>query len=611
MSTEGLELPNDIERLKAMIAAQSRALAQRETAIAEHQVLIADRDVTITRYEAVITRRDSLLAQREAVIASQHDTIEKQLRKLAGLEQQLARLLRRQYGPQKERVDPDQLTLFTAEELAELVAQLRQSAVDSVSTDDGRPDEQESPAEDASAETSPTATRPERKGHGRRPIPPHIPRETIVHELSHADRLCPCCGRPRTEIGRDVSEQLEFIPAELKVLRHERVRYACTACEEHVATAPKPPQPIDKGLPGPGLLAYLTLSKYGDYLPLYRLEDILSRSGILLRRSTLCGWIASVADLLKPLYDLMCEHVLRSHVIHTDDTGIKMLSEGQCQNCKFWAYVGDAAHRCVVYEFSLTRAGKNPSRFLEDFAGYLQADAFSGYDQVYSKGRVIEVACLAHCRRYWWEARGTDSRRAHEALGHIARLYELETQFEQALLKGDALRAARQQHAVPILAAFETWLKQQQNQVLPKSPIGHAFTYTLNQWQALCRYTEDGALAIDNNLAERMVKLPAIGRNNWLFVGSESGGHRAAILLSIIASAKHCGVEPWAWLNAVLRELPARLASATGPPDLSDLLPDAWLMTHPEHRWTIDDIRKVERERSRQQKAAHRKPRRR
>jgi len=586
MSTEGHSLPNDVEQLKAMIAAQSLALAQREQLLVQHQ---------------------ALLVQRETVIESQHEIIEKQIKKLAAQELELARLLRRQYGPRKERVDPDQLTLFTAEELVDLVNQLQQGTVDSVSPDDGTAEN--TVADETAAEGS--SKKSPRKGHGRRPIPANIPRETIAHELSGDELPCPCCGRLRTEIGREISEQLEYIPAQLKVLRHERVRYACIDCEEHVVTAPKPPQPIDKGLPGPGLLAHLTLSKYGDYLPLYRLEDMFSRSGVLLRRSTLCGWIGSVADLLQPLYDLMRQHVLHSRVIHTDDTGIRMLSEGQCQNCKFWTYVGDEANPYAVYEFSLTREGKNPSRFLEDFAGYLQADAFSGYDQVYSKGRVVEVACMAHCRRYWWEARETDSRRAHEALGYIARLYELETQFEKALLKGESLRAARQQHAVPLLAMFEAWLKQSRHQVLPKSPIGQAFTYTLNQWQALCRYTENGALAIDNNLAERMVKLPAILRKNSLFVGSESGGHRAAILLSIIASAKHCGVEPWAWLSAVLTELPVRLASAsaTGPPDLRDLLPDAWLKTHPENRWNIDDIRKVERERSRQQKANKRTPR--
>lgn len=565
MSMEALNLPNDVEQLKAMIA-----------------------------------DREQLLVQRNAVIASQHDTIEKQLKKLAAQEQQLARLLRRQFGPQKERIDPNQLTLFTAEEIVELAKELEQSAQDLVSTDDGSRDDTSS--DEPSADDA-LRTKAKRKGHGRRPIPAHIPREVVVHELSELERLCPCCGKPRTEFRRDVSEQLEFIPARLKAVRHERVCYACKSCEEHVAVAPKPAQPIDKGLPGPGLLAHLILSKYGDYLPLYRLEDILSRSGVMLRRSTLCGWVASVAELVKPLYDLMCQRVLRSPVIHTDDTGIKMLAEGQCRNCTFWTYVGDKANPFSVYEFSLAREGKEPSRFLEHYTGYLQADAFSGYDQVYSQGRVIEVACMAHCRRYWWEAIPTDSRRAHEAIGYIARLYQLETQFENALLTGSALKAARQQHAAPILAEFNAWMRKEQDNVLPKSMIGKAFTYTLNQWQALCRYTEDGALEIDNNLAERMVKVPAIGRNNWLFVGSEMGGHRAAILLSMVASAKYCQVEPWAWLNAVLRELPIRLANATGPPDLSDLLPDAWLKSHPESRWTIDDIRKVERERSRQQKA--------
>ena len=584
MNTNGLNPPNEVEQLKTMIAFQSVVLAERE------QFLV---------------QRDTLIRQHEAVISSQHDTIQKQLKKLAGQEPQLARQLRRQYGPQQERIDPNQLTLFTADEIAELAKELDQGAKDSVSTDDGSQDE--ASKTEPSGDDAPQ-TKSKRKGHGRRPIPPEIPREPVVHELSELERLCPCCGKPRKEFRREISEQLEFIPAQLKVIQHQRVCYVCETCEEHVAVAPKPAQPIDKGLAGPGLLAHLIVSKYGDYLPLYRLEDILSRSGVMLRRSTLCGWVASVADLLKPLYDLMCQRVLSSRVIHTDDTGIKMLSEGRCRSCTFWTYVGDKANPYSVYEFSLAREGKEPARFLEHFIGYLQADAFTGYDEVYSRGRVIEVACLAHCRRYWWEAIPTDSRRAHEALGDIARLYQLETEFEKALLTGDALCAARQQHAVPVLTEFESWMTKEQNNVLPKSMIGKAFTYTLNQWQALCRYTEDGALEIDNNLAERMVKVPAIGRNNWLFVGSEMGGHRAAQLLSMVASAKYGHLEPWAWLNAVLTELPHRLANATGPPDLSDLLPDEWLKNHPESRWTIDDIRKVERERSRQQKAHKQRP---
>jgi len=611
MSKDDLNLSNDVEQLKAMIAEREAALAQRDSV---HIATIAEHEQIITRYTQTITQHAEKITQHETVIASQHDTIEKQLKKLDSLQRQVARLLRRQYGPQKERIDPNQLTLFTVEELEQLVRELEQGKVDSVSTDDGSAsDTSDAPAADSSTDDPlKPKPKPKRKGHGRRPIPDSIPREPVIHALPDEERICPCCGKLRKEIGSEVSEQLEFVPAQLKVIQHHRIKYACDECEENVVIAPKPPQPIAKGLPGPGLLAYITLSKYGDYLPLYRLEDILSRCDIILRRSTLCDWVASVADLLKPLYNVMCNRVRRSHVIHTDDTGIKMLEPGQCRNCKFWTYVGDEANPFVVYEFSLTREGKNPTRFLEGFQGYLQADAFSGYDKLLSKGTIIEVACMAHCRRYWWEAIGTDSRRAHEAISYIARLYELETHFENSLLTGDALRDARQQHAIPILHAFETWLKKEHASVLPKSLIGQAFTYTLNQWQALCRYTEDGALDIDNNIAERMVKLPAIGRKNWLFVGSQSGGDRAAILLSIIASAKLCKVEPWAWLNAVLKELPIRMAAVKAnpdkPPDVSDLLPDAWLKAHPEHRWQIDDIRKEERDRSRRQKTSKRGP---
>lgn len=628
MSHDDHNLPNNMKQLKAMIAerdaAYGKALAERDQTIVQHTTTITQHTEVITQHVATITQHTEVITQHETVIAAQHATIEKQLKKLEGLQRQVAQLLRRQYGPQKERIDPSQLTLFTAEELEQLAAELQQGIVDSVPTDDGSDgggSDEDTSANAAAASTTENAgdaapdSKPKRNGHGRRPLPANLPRETVVYELTEEERTCPCCGKLRKVIGTEVSEQLEFIPAHLKVIEHHRTKYACDACEEHVSIAPKPPQPIEKGLPGPGLLAHTVLSKYGDYLPLYRQEDILSRCGIILRRSTLGGWIASAADLLKPLYDLMCARVCSSHVIHTDDTGIKMLEEIQCRNCKFWTYVGDEQNPYAVYEFSLTREGKEPTRFLENFTGYLQADAFVGYDQVFSKGQIIEVACMAHCRRYWWEAKDTDSRRAHEALSYISRLYELEVQFETASLNGNALRDARQKHATPILNAFEAWLKKEYLIVLPKAKIAGAFTYTMNQWQALCRYTEDGCLDIDNNTAERMVKLPAIGRKNWLFVGSEAGGHRAAILLSIIASAKHCGVEPWAWLNAVLRELPIRTASVINegrsidnePPDIRDLLPDAWLKNHPEHRWQIDDIRQEERKQSRQQKILKRR----
>jgi len=605
---EALNLPDDVDQLKAMIAERDASLAAQSVALAERDASLAAQSVTIAEHQV-------LIEHHETIIAAQHDTIEKQLKKLAGLEQQLARLLRKHYGPQKERINPDQLTLFTAEELTKLAEELQRGVVDSVSIDDGSPSDDEDAGEQgASSQKSKHKGRKGHRGHGRRPLPDHLPREVVTHELSEAQRACPCCGTLRREIGSEVSEQLEYIPASLKVVQHHRKKYACAACEENVTIAPKPAQPVEKGLPGPGLLAHTILSKYGDYLPLYRQEDILSRHGILIRRSTLCDWVAAAADLLRPLYELMCDRVRASHVIHTDDTSIKMLEPGAgaCRSCKFWTYIGDATNPFAVYEFSLTREGENPSRFLEHFRGYLQADAFSGYDRVYASGKVIEVACMAHCRRYWWEAKDTDSRRAHEAISYIARLYALEEQFDNSTLIGDARRDARRQHALPILNAFEIWLRSQQMHVLPKSEIAKAFTYTLNQWEALCRYTQDGALSIDNNLAERQVKLPAIGRKNWLFVGSKAGGERAAILLSMIASAKLIGVDPWPWLHAVMRQLPRRRAEASQPiepSDLPDLLPDAWLKANPQHRWEIDDLRQKERERSRQMKISKRNQR--
>jgi transposase len=523
-----------------------------------------------------------LLSERQQhgqIVAQYEETVQSQQKKLRQLEHRLAQLLRRYYGPKQERVDPDQLMLFSQDELQQLIEELSE--------------------DNSSQEPHTTSDRKKRRpGHGRRSLPEHLPREQVLYELSEAEQACPGCGQLRQEIGSQTSEQLEVVPAQVKVIEHVRKKYVCRVCEEYVAIAPKPPQPIDKGLPGPGLLAHTVLSKYGDHLPLYRQEDILSRHGVVIRRSTLCDWIASAADLAKPLWLRMRESVLQSHVIHTDDTTVKMLDprQGKARTCRFWAYLGDAAHPYSLFDFTESRSRDGPARFLEGFQGYLQADAYGGYDGIYAGGDVIEAACLAHCRRYWWEARTTDSARAHEALSYIGRLYKLEEQFLQSQLVGDNLRDARQEHSLPILDGFRIWLDEQQEQVLPKSPIGAAFRYTLNQWDALVRYTEDGLLSIDNNVAERTVKIPAIGRKNWLFVASKTGGDRAAILFSLIASCKANQVEPFAYLQSLFRELPRSGSDS----ELDELLPDRYLASHPEHRWQIDELRAEERKRSRE-----------
>lgn len=552
MSKDAQPLPDDPAQLKALL------LAER------------------TRHEAVVTRHEAVLAQYDDTIAAQQQTI-------AAMEHRLEQLLRRQYGPKQERVDPDQLMLFSTAELEEVLEEL--------------------------AATNAQKRSSKRRGHGRQKLPKHLPRERKIYELSAAERACPCCGEQREEIGSEKSEQLEVIPAQVKIIEHVRKKYACRRCEENVAIAPKPPQPIEKGLPGPGLLAHTVLSKYGDHLPLYRQEDILSRHGVTIRRSTLCDWMAAAAELARPLWELMRQQVLQSKVIHTDDTTVKMLAPGKTKTCRFWVYLGDAQHAYSVFDFTESRSRDGPAKFLEGFSGYLQADAYGGYDGLYlgnsgAGGGVTEVACLAHCRRYWWEARTTDSRRAHEALAMIGRLYALEETYREQSVTGDALTAARQSHAVPILDEFEAWLERERSTVLPKSPIGKAFTYTRNQWTALRRYTEDGALAIDNNVSERTVKIAAIGRKNWMFVGSATGGQRAAILFSLVASCKANQVEPFAYLRSLFQTLAERRGAA--PDDLDNLLPDRWLVSNPDHRWEIDQLRAEERKRSREQRIARR-----
>lgn len=548
MSTDASLLPDDPTALKALL------LRERHERQSERQ------------------HHEQLVAGYEQTVHSQQRTIQKQ-------QHQLAQLLRKLYGPRQERIDPDQLMLFDAKDLEQLAAELQQ---------DGKLE--------AGNDTSSSSSRRPRPGHGRRPLPAHLPREQVLYELSETERSCPCCGEVRPEIGRETSEQLEYIPAALKVIQHIRVKYACRQCEEHVAIAAKPPQPISKGLPGPGLLAHTVLSKYGDHLPLYRQEDILMRHGVVMRRSTLCDWIASAADLAEPLYGKMCDLIRASRIIHTDDTPVKLLDPllGKARTARFWAYIGDARHPYTVYDFTDSRKRDGPAKFLEEFSGYLQADAYGGYDGLYRdpKRDILEVACWTHTRRYWWEARSTDSRRAHEALAYIARLYQIEELVCEAAAEG--VRAARQAHALPILEEFHHWLDRQQPHVLPKSPIGQALRYTLNQWDALARYCEEGELAIDNNVSERTVKIPAIGRKNWLFVASRAGGRRAAILFSLVASCKANAVEPWAYLRDLFTRLPSL------PSDqLDELLPDTWLTTHSQHRWHINDLRRQERQQKR------------
>jgi transposase len=519
------------------------------------------------------------------------------------LQERLDQLLRRLYGPRSERLNPDQLLLFA-----------------------------EPPAGGETTPPPPTdpaeAAKPRRKGHGRQQLPRHLPRDRRVYELSEAERLCHGCGQARVVIGQEVSEQLDYEPASLTVIEHVRLTYACPCCEKQrqagapvapaapqapatpntatasfavseltdtaatclipvrpaastFLTAPRPPSPIARGLAGPGLLAHVIVSKFCDHLPLYRCERMLARFGVNLSRSTLCDWLAQSAALLRPLWEMLKSCVQQSRVIQTDDTPVRVQAQvgAAAHQGRLWVQVGDAGHRYLVYLYSPNREGQWPQTFLASYAGFLQADAYAGYDALFATGTVVEVGCWAHARRKFFEAQKTDPEGSLHALGIIRQLYAVEREATEQANKQElsqsefeALRLRlRWEKAVPLLKSFGEWLEKQAVSALPKSPLGEAVGYARNQWAALQVYTTAGFLEIDNNAAERALRAVAIGRKNYLFFGSDVGGETAAVLYTFTQTCQALGVEPWRYLRDVLERLPSHPAERLG-----ELLPDEW-----------------------------------
>jgi hypothetical protein len=338
--------------------------------------------------------------------------------------------------------------------------------------------------------------------------------------------------------------------------------------------------PIEKGLAGPGLLAQVAVSKYGDHVPLHRQEEIFRRQGVELSRQTMCGWMRGCADLANPLYELMKKRVLDSKALQTDDTPVPVLDPDlpRTRTGRIWTYVGDDEHPYTVYDYTPNRSRDGPEAFLEEFRGYLQADAYSGYDHFYKEPErgILEVACWAHCRRRFFEAQSSDLMRSTVMLAYIRLLYDVEREAGERKLKGEARRVLRQEKSKLILEDIRTYLEREQPQVLPKSPEGDAIAYTMSNWKALTRYLDDGDLAIDNNGAERSLRGIAVGRRNWTFYGSDNGGRTAAVLSSLIATSKRLGLNPFAYLRDVFERI-----SSHPQGRLAELLPDQWKAVRP------------------------------
>lgn len=395
----------------------------------------------------------------------------------------------------------------------------------------------------------------------RNPIPEKYPREVIVYDLPEEQKICNC-GSKLHCIGEEVNEQLDYVPAKIKVLVHTKKKYGCRNCEIGVTTASASNNFIPKCLAAPGLLSHVILSKYEDHMPLYRQEKMWQRLGIDIARSTLCNWVLLSSEKLKNLLELQQEELLSLNYIRADETPVQVMEENQLRISKrayMWVFASGLKEKAIfVYKFAMTRAGSVAEEFLGNFKGFLQTDGFTGYNKVIDKNCITHVGCMAHARRKFVSIVKTTNKTgaAHYAAAIIAKLYNIEKEIKEKKLDFDSIKFYRQQYAKPILLEFRDWLIKKQTQAPPQSPLGKAVFYFLEHWDQLVIYLEYGFLDIDNNFTEQRIKPFTIGRKNWLFMGNERGGEAAAVFFSLIESAKANGLNTYAYFRYIMSELP-------------------------------------------------------
>lgn len=495
------------------------------------------------------------------------------------LQHRMDLLLRRLYGASSEKFDPRQASLFETTPSEPAAAATTESAAD------------DSPA----SEPDPSRAGSSRPGHGRRKLPDTLKTVEVIHDLTDTEIAAMGGAENLVCIGQEETEQIEWEPSCLYRILHIQKKYArkvqlpesgLALSEKNVILARKPPQPIEGGLPGPNLLAQLATCKFMDHIPLYRFERISERSGWKIPRSTTCDWLAQAARLLTPLYQQMKEQLLRSRVIHLDDTPVNMQDPetGQLSRAFFWTYVGDEEHPQVVIDFRTDRSRAGPRDFLGNFTGTLQGDAYAGYASLLqeSAGRISLAGCWAHARRKFDEAKKVDRLRSEVALLRIGELYRIERELRERCSgewkeiawseRCQLIASERSARSLPILLELRSWLEEQVPQVNPQHPWRRAAEYTLSEWKCLVAFARDGTLDIDNNVAERSLRGIALGRKNWLFVGSEQGGHTAALYFSLMATCQRRGTEPFAYLARVFRELPLLFQQSGGKLSAAQIL---------------------------------------
>lgn len=497
--------------------------------------------------------RDAQLSAKDMELARRDREIQHKEARIERLTFELSRLKAWRYGARTEAMNAEQRRLFEetlAEDQASLEEQLR--------------------ALQGDAKPAVPAPPTDKKQPRRQALPEHLRR--VEHRHEPEDTTC-ACGQPMTRIGEDVSERLDIVPAEFFVHRHIRGKWACKCCETLVQE-PVEPQVVDKGMPTAGLVAHVLVSRFVDHVPYYRQEQINARSSVHTPRSTLAAWAGAGGASLMPLYDAHRDFILSAAVLHADETPVAMLDPGAGKTAKayVWAYARGEhdAVPGVIYEFCAGRGSKYPVAFLDRWRGTLTCDDYGGYDAALRAEGRTEAGCLAHARRKFDElARANASPVAAQAIERTARLYKVEAQARE--MSAEERLAHRRQHAAPLWEELHVWMRLERTRVPDGGAIANALDYSLKRWEALGRFLHDGAVSIDNNHVENLVRPWAMGRKNWLFAGSELAGQRAATVMSLVQSAKLHGHDPWAYLKDVLERLPMHPNHR-----IDELLPHRW-----------------------------------
>ena len=487
----------------------------------------------------ILAQHEQLLSAEDRLTATQ-EQLQSREREIEHLQLLLAKLHRIQFGRKSEK----------------LQRQIEQLELRLEELESHRSEKECKGTEPAPviASSTPAAAKPT-----RRALPDHLPRQTRRHEPK--ETVCPQCQGELRKLGEDVSEMLEYVPASFVVIRHLRTKLSCTKCD-CIVQVEAPSRPIERGVAGPGLLAHVLVSKYCDHLPLYRQSEMYARQDVELERSTLADWVGSTSRLLEPLVEALRRYVMAAGKLHADDTPVPVLSpgNGKTKTGRLWTYVrddrpaGDSAAPAVWFAYSPDRKGEHPERHLEKFRGTLQADAYAGFNQLYENGRIQQAACWAHVRRKFYDLEQAHaSPVAREALERIGALYGIEETIRGK--PPDERRAVRQAQSKPLLDSLRQWFEATLSKLSRKSETTVAIRYALSRWDALVRYIEDGHIEIDNNAAERSLRGVALGRKNYLFAGSDTGGERAAVIYSLIGSAKLTDLDPEAYLREVLTRI--------------------------------------------------------